>query len=47
MGDQVSVRITNQSVTKAPGQEPVIVVHDTIFKSGAGKVNKPSGGEKS
>lgn len=32
-GDRVSVRITNQSVTKTPGQDPVIVVHDTIIKA--------------
>jgi two-component system, OmpR family, phosphate regulon sensor histidine kinase PhoR len=27
----ISVRITNQSVTQAPGQEPVVVTHDTIL----------------
>lgn len=32
-GDQLSVRITNQSVTKAPGQEPVVVINDTVFKA--------------
>ena len=32
--DQVSVRITNQSVTREPGKEPVIVKHDTVFKTG-------------
>ncbi len=47
LGDQVSVRITNQSVTKAPGQEPVVVVHDTIINSGSGPLKVPSaGGEK-
>jgi two-component system, OmpR family, phosphate regulon sensor histidine kinase PhoR len=30
-GGNVSVRITNQSVTQAPGQEPVVVTHDTIL----------------
>jgi two-component system phosphate regulon sensor histidine kinase PhoR len=28
-----SIRITNQSVTRVPGQEPKIVVHDTTFTS--------------
>jgi two-component system phosphate regulon sensor histidine kinase PhoR len=28
-----SVRITNQTVTQSPGQEPVIVTHDTIFST--------------
>lgn len=32
-GDQLSVRIMNQSVTKTPGQDPVIVIHDTIIKT--------------
>ncbi len=32
-GDQLSVRITNQSVTKTPGKDPVVVVHDTIIKA--------------
>ena len=45
-GDQVSVRITNQSVTKAPGQEPVVVVHDTVFKSGSGQLTVPATWEK-
>lgn len=41
-GDQVSVRITNQSVTKVPGQEPVVVVHDTVFGPGPGLVLQSS-----
>jgi two-component system phosphate regulon sensor histidine kinase PhoR len=28
-----SVRITNQSVTQAPGKEPVVVIHDTTITS--------------
>jgi two-component system phosphate regulon sensor histidine kinase PhoR len=29
----LSVRITNQSVTKSPGEKPVIITHDTIITS--------------
>jgi len=32
-GKELNVRITNQSVTKTPGNEPVVVVHDTVFKA--------------
>ncbi len=31
-----SVRITNQSVTQNPGEEPVVVIHDTTITSGSG-----------
>jgi len=30
-----SVRITNQSVTQNPGEEPVVVIHDTTITSGS------------
>jgi two-component system phosphate regulon sensor histidine kinase PhoR len=29
----ISVRITNQSVTKSPGEKPVVITHDTIITS--------------
>ncbi len=32
-GSNFSIRITNQSVTKAPGKEPQIVTHDTTITS--------------
>lgn len=32
-GSNFSVRITNQSVTKAPGQNPVVITHDTTITS--------------
>ena len=44
--DQVSVRITNQSVTKVPGREPVVVKHDTVFKSGSGQLTESTPIEK-
>jgi len=31
-----SLRITNQSVTRMPGEKPVVVTHDTTITSGAG-----------
>jgi len=34
----VSVRITNQSVTQTPGKEPVVVTHDTILTNDPGSV---------
>jgi len=41
-GDQLSVRITNQSVTKQPGKEPVVVMHDTVFRSDSIGSNLPA-----
>lgn len=32
-GGNISIRITNQSVTQTPGNKPVIVTHDTIITS--------------
>ncbi|HBE42508.1 MAG TPA: hypothetical protein DDW27_15165 [Bacteroidales bacterium] len=37
-GDRLSVRITNQSVTTTPGQDPVVVIHDTVFKADTGSL---------
>ena len=37
-GSNFSVRITNQSVTKEPGKEAVVVVQDTMFTSDSGSV---------
>ncbi|MBN1108792.1 MAG: HAMP domain-containing histidine kinase [Bacteroidales bacterium] len=37
-GGSVSVRITNQSVTQKPGEEPVVTVHDTAFTTDTGAV---------
>lgn len=30
-GEELSVRITNQAITRTPGQEPVVVIHDTVI----------------
>jgi len=35
-GNNFSVRITNQSVTKEPGKEAVVVVQDTVFTTDSG-----------
>jgi two-component system phosphate regulon sensor histidine kinase PhoR len=35
-GNNLSIRITNQSVTQAPGQEPKVVVMDTTFTTDSG-----------
>ncbi|HOS72092.1 MAG TPA: HAMP domain-containing sensor histidine kinase [Bacteroidales bacterium] len=32
-GEELSVRITNQAITRTPGQDPVVVVHDTVIKA--------------
>lgn len=34
-GEELSVRITNQAITRTPGQDPVIVIQDTVIKAGA------------
>ncbi len=33
-----SIRITNQTVTQNPGEDPVVVTHDTIFSTDSGSV---------
>jgi two-component system, OmpR family, phosphate regulon sensor histidine kinase PhoR len=35
---KMSVRITNQSVTQNPGEEPVVTVHDTIYTTDSSSV---------
>lgn len=37
-GSNFSVRITNQSVTQAPGQKPVVITHDTTITSDSSMV---------
>ena len=44
-GNNFSVRITNQSVTKEPGKEAVVVVQDTVFTTDTGSFIMASPGE--